>query len=121
MYLKDDETLVSDFLSTPSGSRDGVFGNRDFTLAMFGISPQGEADMVESQGGGCAICGKTEMENGRRLATDHCHKTGTFRGFLCMKCNIGLGYFADDTKKMQKAILYLKRHEKCHGSYMKAI
>tara|TARA_R100001463_G_scaffold90466_2_gene145175 strand:+ start:364 stop:864 length:501 start_codon:yes stop_codon:yes gene_type:complete len=51
----------------------------------------------------CNLCGKeckTEL--------DHCHKSETFRGWLCVQCNTGLGRFGDDPVKLERAIKYLK-------------
>ena len=45
---------------------------------------------------------------GKRLAVDHCHKTGKIRGLLCTKCNIGLGYFNDDVILLKNSIRYLE-------------
>jgi hypothetical protein len=47
----------------------------------------------------------------RQFHLDHCHKTGRFRGWLCNRCNRGLGYFGDNTEGLQRAIEYLKRAE----------
>lgn len=52
----------------------------------------------------CEICGGTT-----RIAYDHCHKTGIFRGWLCMKCNTALGLVKDDIILLEKMIDYLKR------------
>ena len=38
----------------------------------------------------CFVCGKPQ-KSGKRLATDHSHKTGLFRGLLCSTCNRALG------------------------------
>ena len=40
---------------------------------------------------------------------DHDHTTGKFRGFLCHKHNVGLGYFKN-VEELQDAIEYLQRH-----------
>lgn len=45
------------------------------------------------QNGCCAICGKTEEAEGRRLALDHDHETGVVRGLLCLSCNQALGWY----------------------------
>lgn len=55
----------------------------------------------------CECCGgKTKN---KVLALDHCHATGAFRGWLCAKCNMGLGLLGDKIESVQKAIEYLKR------------
>jgi len=46
-----------------------------------------------------------------RLGLDHCHSTGVFRGWLCSKCNAGLGFFGDNLAGLEKAIAYLVRSE----------
>lgn len=63
--------------------------------------------MLVSQNNVCEICGLVDDE--KRLAIDHDHKTGTVRGLLCQKCNVGLGYFKDNTELLQNAIVYLNK------------
>ena len=46
------------------------------------------------QRGVCAICHRPN-KNGSRLATDHRHKDGFFRGLLCSQCNRVLGKIED--------------------------
>ena len=38
---------------------------------------------------------------------DHDHSTGLFRGWLCFRCNIGLGHFEDDLNMVKNAVKYL--------------
>jgi hypothetical protein len=38
---------------------------------------------------------------------DHCHRTGAFRGSLCIRHNMGLGSFRDNIADLQRAIDYL--------------
>lgn len=62
---------------------------------------------------GCCICGAhpdgewTSKRNGR-LAFDHDHEGGQFRGLLCEICNRGIGYFKDNPVLLLKAAEYLK-------------
>lgn len=65
--------------------------------------------IVQQQEGKCAIC-KTATSNSS-LHMDHDHKTGAFRGALCMKCNAGLGYLRDSPEILQAAIDYLDAAE----------
>jgi hypothetical protein len=72
------------------------------------------AEMLESQGGRCAVCGDAESArfNGRvkRLAVDHDHVTGRVRALLCQRCNTVIGAAHEDTGLLAKAIAYLERH-----------
>ena len=58
----------------------------------------------------CEICLTPESELKRKLAFDHCHTTGKFRGWLCGHCNSGLGYAKDDVKILQAMIDYLTKN-----------
>ncbi len=64
------------------------------------------------QDGKCAICREPETHGTRgkinRLARDHCHQTGAWRGLLCGRCNKALGLFDDDADRLLNAVLYLK-------------
>jgi hypothetical protein len=61
----------------------------------------------------CEICGKPETakhktsEKIKVLSFDHNHDSGKFRGWLCQKCNIGLGNFNDSVEILELAIKYL--------------
>jgi hypothetical protein len=73
----------------------------------FGLSADQVDEMIESQGGGCAICGRRP----KRLASlhvDHCHEEGTVRGILCLGCNQGLGQFQHDPKLLRRAAAYMR-------------
>jgi hypothetical protein len=70
-------------------------------------------NLLETQGGRCAICGTNEptVRRGKSisLAVDHSHETGGVRGVLCFKCNVGLGYFDDCPELLLEAAAYLNR------------
>ena len=75
----------------------------------YGITEGEYTTMLEGQGGGCKICGSA-CETGRRLAVDHCHKSGKVRGLLCASCNIGLGKFKDSPELLASALKYLQEN-----------
>lgn len=80
-------------------------------LKKYGLTLAGFASMLASQGGGCAVCGHADRSDPKFFpVVDHCHKTGKVRGLLCMNCNMGLGKFADDPKRLTSAIAYLASH-----------
>lgn len=77
-------------------------------------------ELLNKQNNCCAICKKPEtakvqqsrtIKNNtvelKRLAIDHCHKTGIVRGLLCQKCNTALGGFRDSIEILNSAIEYL--------------
>lgn len=66
------------------------------------------ADMLQKQDGKCAICKSPDFAP-RGPNVDHDHETGEIRGLLCMKCNVGIGMFADSTEVMESAIAYLRK------------
>lgn len=91
-------------------------------LRALGLDEEDYDMWVALQNGLCAICCEPET-GGRRLAVDHCHKTGHVRGLLCRACNLGLGAFRDSTERLAVAMQYLgeaedfaaeaKRHNAC--------
>jgi len=74
-------------------------------LALKGVTPEQYADMLEAQGGVCALCGGTDPD--RRLAVDHCHETGAVRGLLCFACNTGIGKLGDTAEALYRAWQYV--------------
>jgi hypothetical protein len=65
----------------------------------------------------CPICsrhmdeismhGQTKLQ---KWVLDHCHETGTFRGWVCHHCNSGLGSFKDNAETIKRAAIYLEAH-----------
>lgn len=76
-------------------------------IKKFGISHEEYVKKIQKYNGLCAIC-KTECSQGKRLALDHDHDTGQFRGLLCASCNLALGGFGDNPELLRNALLYLK-------------
>jgi hypothetical protein len=72
--------------------------------------PEPTRPMPES----CERCGNSEYDsygNKKALCVDHCHETGKFRGWLCVKCNSGIGLLGDTLKDLLECADYLKRFE----------
>lgn len=66
----------------------------------------------------CDICHKTG-----RICYDHCHKSGLFRGWICHRCNVALGYARDSAKLLRKLADYLDAYKikpKISGAVAKA-
>jgi hypothetical protein len=78
----------------------------------YGITLEQYNQKVSEQDNKCHICTQTETATLRgkikRLAVDHCHKTGHVRKLLCDRCNSLLGIANDDLELLQKAINYIK-------------
>jgi hypothetical protein len=56
----------------------------------------------------CRIC-RAERPGGKgQWHLDHNHKTKKFRGILCARCNVVLGFVQDNPKLLMKLIRYLK-------------
>lgn len=77
----------------------------------FGITVAQYDEMLEKQGGVCAICGQA-CSSGRRLAIDHDHETGRVRALLCGNCNNGMGKFLENPDLLRKAANYIEMHKK---------
>jgi hypothetical protein len=73
---------------------------------MYGITAEQYDAMLLKQDNKCAIC--LQEDKGKRLAVDHCHKTGRIRGLLCGNCNLALGLLQDNPDLLNKAAAYLK-------------
>ena len=73
----------------------------------YGLQPAQWLDQLLLQQNKCSLC-KNEFKNPKDIHTDHNHADGVVRGFLCMTCNLGLGYFKDSAVLLRKAIEYLQ-------------
>lgn len=96
-YRKDNKEKLKDYLKKY---------NQEYGIKQYGITPEEYQEMLERQGGVCAVCGG--LSNRKRLFIDHDHKTGRVRGLLCHKCNSGLGLLRDSLEIVYKLASYLK-------------
>jgi len=84
-------------------------------LKKYGLTLEKYDQLLEEQGGGCAIC--HEPPTGRRLHVDHDHNCcdkgceNCVRGLLCQMCNQALGMLRDDVKLLSAAIQYLNKRK----------
>ena len=53
----------------------------------------------------CETCGRETAQ----LCFDHCHQTGNFRGWLCQRCNAGLGMAGDLPELCRRWAEYLEQ------------
>ena len=73
----------------------------------YGLTPEQVQNKIWEQGWMCAICDKRTP---KILNIDHCHRTGKFRGMLCINCNLLLGNAMDSIEILEQAIAYLRVH-----------
>lgn len=71
------------------------------------VSIEQYVEMEQRQEYKCAICKISFSDLSTRPCIDHCHTTNKVRGLLCMKCNLGLGYFQDNPEFCNNAADYL--------------
>lgn len=71
------------------------------------LTPETYYKIYRAQDGRCAVCGITEEQNGKKLAIDHCHRSGVVRGLLCAKCNWIAGLMEDSPEIALSMLQYL--------------
>lgn len=82
---------------------------RSWLKSQYGLTPDDYQEMLTRQRGACAICGSSDPGANRRyFCVDHDHETALVRGLLCNSCNKGLGTFADDPERLDRAAAYLR-------------
>lgn len=79
---------------------------------IYGVTREQYEQMLDAQGGRCAICGGTSTRRRSEFFhVDHCHDTGRVRGLLCHKCNTAIGMLGDDVHVTRRALEYLEREQ----------
>lgn len=82
--------------------------NDERILRMYGITRDGYDQMLEAQGGVCAICKGPRNGPGKFFHIDHCHNSSRVRGLLCGKCNTAVGLLDDDPARAEALAQYLR-------------
>ena len=80
---------------------------RSYLKRTYGITVEQYDEMLASQGGVCAVCGR-EPRDDISLHVDHDHETGAIRGLLCFRCNNSLGDLGDDPDLLRRAAAYIE-------------
>jgi len=73
----------------------------------YNITLEQHKQMIEDQGNCCAICDEVMT----KPCVDHNHDTGAVRELLCDPCNKALGLFREDTRILEKAVMYIRFHD----------
>lgn len=76
----------------------------------YGITLEHYNELLIQQQYKCVICLR-QFKSTKDTNCDHNHKTGTFRGILCTRCNTTLGKFNDNIILFENMINYIKKHE----------
>jgi hypothetical protein len=103
---------VEDALTIPMRDASGAIGRRCQTAGvhrttiyqrryLYGMSL--DEAFSHPPNGRCQCCG----DKVKKFHADHNHTTNKFRGWLCQPCNLGLGAFMDDPRRLRKAVKYL--------------
>lgn len=79
-------------------------------LKTYGLTRERFDQIVQEQGGVCAICHENRNYRGERLYVDHDHETGIVRGLLCSGCNVAIGYLRNNPFLAEAVAGYLCEH-----------
>jgi hypothetical protein len=88
--------------------------NNPEKVKLYGRKSQGLPEAIRPCPENCEICGNPETKKHKsgtlhELSLDHDHVTGSFRGWLCSSCNLGLGKLGDRKECIQKVLDYLNK------------
>lgn len=106
-----------------NGTEGGKRLKRNQSLSKFGLTTEQFSDILNAQGGLCAICRGSVTYAGKSMVVDHDHsccpgaKTcgKCIRGILCGHCNFMLGHAKDSPEILLSAIKYLSHNSAANG------
>jgi hypothetical protein len=106
-------------LANPPAKKEAPTDRQDYYRAYYhGLTPEQFQSLHDKQFGKCAICLRSfddhDGNKKSRMHVDHDHLSGTIRGLLCGRCNIGLGYFQDSPELLCQAAAYLTKNATDH-------
>jgi hypothetical protein len=76
-------------------------------LRALGVDPA----TVPPKSSGCQVCGRSRPGK-NSIVVDHCHVTGSFRGWLCNNCNVSIGMSGDNPAMLRRLADYLEEHSR---------
>lgn len=76
---------------------------------IYGLEERECIEMMDAQSGKCAIC-SVDLNN-KNAHIDHCHESGKVRGFLCGRCNQGIGLLDESEDLLLSAINYIRSNK----------
>lgn len=86
---------------------------KNYLRREYGLTELDYTNMLNSQGGLCAICRKEPSKNRWSkldFFVDHNHVTNKVRGLLCSNCNLLIGHAFESIDILNNSILYLQKH-----------
>jgi Recombination endonuclease VII len=92
------------------GKEKSYYHPNKYLKRTYGITEEEKTNILFEQGNKCAVCGSMNPQ-GPYWHTDHDHISGTIRGILCSKCNMGIGLFNDSSELLFLAFKYMKERE----------
>lgn len=100
----------------------GGFTRKWYLNRVYGITEEGYEQMLQMQGGVCALCKLPETAYDSRagkvlpLAVDHDHVTGAVRALLCKSCNQALGMAKESPELLRRMADYIEEHNSRNNS-----
>jgi len=86
-------------------TRERNWKRADSYMKLYGITVDDYDRMFAAQDGRCAVCRKA---SDKRLAVDHCHRTGKVRWLLCNGCNSMLAFSGDDPDVLEAGAMEVR-------------
>ncbi len=115
-YCTDCHSMKTAEWKKKNPARSAAMNRKSHLVRTFGLSPEQYQEMLDAQGGVCAICRKPEKIKRRgtpqSLSVDHDHDAGGVRLLLCHDCNSLLGLACDSPSLLRAAADYLELHAK---------